>query len=153
MAEALTVIAAAFPWPPASRPTCARLPSRVSALDSLRREFLAPSIAGEPLGSIGVSEVGGGSDVATIKTTARKDGGDYLIDGSKHLDHQRHEGGLDSLKLVNTGEGPAHKNKSLIVVPLNVPGVTRQKIKKLGMLSSDTAQLFFEGVYACRATT
>jgi citronellyl-CoA dehydrogenase len=113
--------------------------------DSLRREYLAPSIAGELLGSIGVSEVGGGSDVAAIKTTARKDGGDYLIDGSKMWITNGMKADWICL-LVNTGEGPAHKNKSLIVVPLNVPGVTRQKIKKLGMLSSDTAQLFFEGV-------
>ena len=51
--------------------------------DELRDEFLRPSIAGEQVGCIGVSEVGAGSDVAALKTTARKDGDDYVIDGSK----------------------------------------------------------------------
>ena len=51
--------------------------------DELRREFLAPAIAGDMVGCIGVSEPGGGSDVAAIKTTARKDGDDYVINGSK----------------------------------------------------------------------
>jgi citronellyl-CoA dehydrogenase len=48
--------------------------------------------------------------------------------------------------LANTSEGAPHKNKSLIMVPLNSPGVTRQKIEKIGMHSSDTAQLFFDNV-------
>ncbi len=123
-----------------STPALARFGS-----DELRREFLAPSIAGDLVGSIGVSEVSGGSDVAAIKTTARKDGDDYVIDGSKMWITNGMQADWTCL-LANTGEGPAHKNKSLIIVPLNAPGVTRQKIKKIGMLSSDTAQLFFEGV-------
>ena len=57
--------------------------------DELRREFLAPSIAGDMVGCIGVSEAGGGSDVAAVKTTARKDGDDYVINGSQDVDHQR----------------------------------------------------------------
>ena len=49
--------------------------------------------------------------------------------------------------LANTSEGPAHENKSLICVPLNLPGVQRARnISKLGMHSSDTAELFFEDV-------
>jgi citronellyl-CoA dehydrogenase len=48
--------------------------------------------------------------------------------------------------LANTSEGPVHKNKSLIVVPMDSPGITKQKIHKIGMHSSDTAQLFFDNV-------
>jgi citronellyl-CoA dehydrogenase len=48
--------------------------------------------------------------------------------------------------LANTSEGPVHKNKSLIIVPMNAPGITKQKIEKIGMHSSDTAQLFFDDV-------
>ena len=48
--------------------------------------------------------------------------------------------------LANTSDGPAHKNKSLIVVPMDAPGITRQKIQKIGMHRSDTAQLFFDNV-------
>jgi citronellyl-CoA dehydrogenase len=113
--------------------------------DALRREFLAPSIAGDLVGCIGVSEPGGGSDVAALKTSARKDGDDYVIDGSKMWITNGMQADWCCL-LANTGEGPVHKNKSLIVVPLDAPGVTRQKIHKIGMDSSDTAQLYFDGV-------
>ncbi|MDX5300057.1 MAG: acyl-CoA dehydrogenase family protein, partial [Gammaproteobacteria bacterium] len=51
--------------------------------DELKREFLAPAIAGDAIGCIGVSEPGAGSDVAGLKTTARKDGSDYIINGTK----------------------------------------------------------------------
>lgn len=113
--------------------------------DELRREFLAPSIAGDFVGCIGVSEPGGGSDVAALKTTAKKDGGDYLINGTKMWITNGMQADWCCL-LANTSEGPVHKNKSLIIVPMNLPGITRQKIHKIGMDSSDTAQLFFDNV-------
>jgi len=113
--------------------------------DELKREFLAPSIAGDMVGCIGVSEPGGGSDVAAVKTTARKDGGDYVVNGSKMWITNGMKADWCCL-LANTSDGPVHKNKSLIVVPLNAPGITRQKIHKIGMNSSDTAQLFFDNV-------
>ncbi|MGN6528219.1 MAG: acyl-CoA dehydrogenase family protein [Burkholderiaceae bacterium] len=113
--------------------------------DELRREFLAPSIAGELVGCLGVSEPGGGSDVAAIRTTARKDGGDYVINGTKMWITNGLQADWCCL-LANTGEGPVHKNKSLIVVPMDAPGITKQKIRKIGMDSSDTAQLFFDDV-------
>ncbi|MCH7344595.1 acyl-CoA dehydrogenase family protein [Pelomonas sp. CA6] len=113
--------------------------------DALRREFLAPSIAGDLVGCIGVSEPGGGSDVAAVRTHARKDGGDYVINGSKMWITNGLQADWCCL-LVNTGDGPVHKNKSLIIVPLDLPGVTRQKIDKIGMKSSDTALLFFDEV-------
>ena len=113
--------------------------------DELKREFLAPSIAGDMVGCIGVSEVGGGSDVAALKTTARKDGDDYIINGSKMWITNGMQADWCCL-LANTSEGPVHKNKSLIMVRLDSPGVTRHKIEKIGMHSSDTAQLFFDNV-------
>ncbi len=113
--------------------------------DELKREFLAPSIAGDVVGCIGVSEVGGGSDVAAVKTTAREDGGDYLINGSKMWITNGMQADWCCL-LANTSEGPVHKNKSLIIVPMDAAGITRQKIDKIGMHSSDTAQLFFDNV-------
>ncbi|WP_394756935.1 acyl-CoA dehydrogenase family protein [Rhodoferax sp.] len=113
--------------------------------DELKREFLAPSIAGDMVGCIGVSEVGGGSDVAALKTTAKKDGADYLINGSKMWITNGMQADWCCL-LANTSEGSVHKNKSLIMVRLDSPGVTRQKIHKVGMDSSDTAQLFFDNV-------
>ncbi len=113
--------------------------------DELRREFLAPAIAGDVVGCIGVSEPGGGSDVAAVKTTARKDGGDYLINGSKMWITNGLKADWCCL-LANTSEGAPHKNKSLIMVPMDAAGISRQKIHKIGMNSSDTAQLFFDNV-------
>jgi citronellyl-CoA dehydrogenase len=113
--------------------------------DELRREFLVPAIAGDNVGCLGVSEAAGGSDVAAIRTRARVDGDDYVIDGSKMWITNGLKADWCCL-LANTGDGPPHKNKSLIVVPMDARGITRQKIRKIGMHSSDTAQLFFDGV-------
>jgi citronellyl-CoA dehydrogenase len=113
--------------------------------DELRKEFLAPTIAGDYVACLGVSEPGGGSDVAAVKTSARADGGDYVINGTKMWITNGLKADWCCL-LANTSEGPAHKNKSLIVVPMDAPGISKQKIRKIGMNSSDTAQLFFDDV-------
>ena len=113
--------------------------------DHVKRNFLAPAIAGDVVGCLGVSEPGGGSDVAAVKTTARKDGGDYVISGTKMWITNGMKADWCCL-LANTSDGPVHKNKSLIAVPMDAKGITRQKIRKIGMNSSDTAQLFFDEV-------
>jgi citronellyl-CoA dehydrogenase len=113
--------------------------------DALRAEYLAPTIAGDYVACLGVSEPGGGSDVAAVKTTARIDGGDYVIRGTKMWITNGLQADWCCL-LANTSEGPVHTNKSLIVVPMDAPGITKQKIRKIGMMSSDTAQLFFDDV-------
>ncbi|MBE7451016.1 MAG: acyl-CoA dehydrogenase family protein [Kofleriaceae bacterium] len=114
--------------------------------DELRREFLVPAIAGEMVTAIAVSEVGGGSDVAALKTHARKDGDDYVINGSKMWITNGAQADWLCL-LANTGEGAPHMNKSLIVVPTRTKGVTvGAKLDKLGMRASDTVPLYFEDV-------
>jgi citronellyl-CoA dehydrogenase len=113
--------------------------------EQLKRDFLAPAIAGDAVGCLGVSEPGGGSDVAAVKTTAKKDGNDYVINGSKMWITNGMKADWCCL-LANTSEGAPHKNKSLIMVPMNAPGISRQKIRKIGMDASDTAQLFFDDV-------
>jgi citronellyl-CoA dehydrogenase len=113
--------------------------------DELRREFLAPTIAGDYVACLGVSEPGGGSDVAAIRTHARADGGDWVINGTKMWITNGLKADWCCL-LVNTSDAPAHRNKSLLVVPMDTPGITRQKIHKVGMHASDTAQLFFDNV-------
>ncbi len=113
--------------------------------DGLRRDFLAPAIAGDMVACIGVSEPGGGSDVAACKTTARKDGDDYVINGTKMWITNSLQADWCCL-LANTSEGAAHKNKSLIIVPMDTPGISTQKIHKIGMHSSDTGQIFFDNV-------
>jgi len=112
--------------------------------EALCEEFLVPSIKGEIVACVGISEVGAGSDVAAIKTTARKDGGDYVIDGGKMWITNGTQADWICL-LANTSDGPAHRNKSLVCVPMNAKGVTvARKLDKLGMRASDTAQIFFE---------
>ena len=114
--------------------------------DALRAEFLAPAIAGDMVGCIGVSEPGAGSDVASVKTTARKDGDDYIINGGKMWITNSLQADWMCL-LANTSEGPAHKNKSLIMVPMNTPGITvAKKIRKIGMMASDTGLIHFDDV-------
>lgn len=114
--------------------------------DQLRRDYLAPAIAGDVVCCLGVSETGAGSDVASIQTTARRDGGDWVINGSKMWITSGFQADWMCM-LANTGEGPPHANKSLIVVPMDAKGISRtRKLDKLGMRSSDTAQIFFDDV-------
>jgi citronellyl-CoA dehydrogenase len=114
--------------------------------DDLRKEFLAPSISGDYVACLGVSEVGAGSDVASIKTTARRVGGDYVINGGKMWTTNGTQADWMCL-LANTGEGETHRNKSLICVPMKTRGVqVVKKLDKLGMRASDTAQIFFDEV-------
>jgi citronellyl-CoA dehydrogenase len=115
--------------------------------DTVRKEFLAPSIAGDFVACLGVSEVGAGSDVASIKTTARKDGDDYVINGGKMWTTNGTQADWICL-LANTGDGgSAHRNKSLICVPMKTKGVSiARKLDKMGMWSSDTAQVHLDDV-------
>ncbi|MEI8264234.1 MAG: acyl-CoA dehydrogenase family protein [Betaproteobacteria bacterium] len=113
--------------------------------DELRRDILAPTLRGDMVACLGVSEPGGGSDVAAIKTTARAEGGDWVINGTKMWITNGLKADWCCL-LANTDDGPAHRNKSLIVLPMDAPGISKQKIHKIGMHSSDTAQLFFDNV-------
>jgi len=114
--------------------------------DELRKEFLVPAIAGEMLSCIGVSEPGAGSDVSSIKTRARKDGDDYVIDGGKMWITNGTQADWMCC-LANTSDGDPHRNKSLIVIPMKSKGVSvEKKIKKIGMNASDTALIHFDGV-------
>ncbi|WP_332813486.1 acyl-CoA dehydrogenase family protein [Ramlibacter sp.] len=118
--------------------------------DELREQFLKPTIAGDYVVCLGVSESGAGSDVASLKTTARKDGDDYVINGSKMWITNGTQADWMCL-LANTGGDDVHRNKSMICLPLREngklrPGITMNKIKKVGMWSSDTAQVFFDDV-------
>jgi len=114
--------------------------------DELRAEFLAPAIAGQAVACIGVSEPGAGSDVASIRTTARRDGDDYVINGGKLWITNGTQADWMCC-LANTSEGSPHRNKSLIIVPMKSKGVSvERKLRKIGMNSSDTAQIHFDDV-------
>jgi len=119
----------------------------------LCQEFLVPAVAGDMVGCIGVSEPGAGSDVSAIKSQARKDGDDYLISGQKMWITNSLQADWMCM-LVNTGEGPAHRNKSLVMVPMRqgrggqlTKGIeVAKKIRKIGMNSSDTGLIYFDQV-------
>ena len=114
--------------------------------DALRREFLAPAISGDAVACIGVSEPGAGSDVASVKTTARKDGDDYVINGAKMWITNSLQADWMCL-LANTSDAAAHKTKSLIIVPMATKGITvAKKIRKIGMMASDTGLIHFDDV-------
>jgi len=114
--------------------------------DELKKEFLEPSIKGEYVAALALSEVGAGSDLAAIKTSARKDGDDYIINGGKMWITNAKQADF-FCTLVNTSDDSPHKNKSLVLVPASTSGLkVGNKIEKLGQLTSDTAPVYFEDV-------
>ena len=114
--------------------------------DEVKKQFLEPSISGDFVACLGVSEPGAGSDVASIRTSARKDGDDYVINGGKMWTTNGTQADWMCL-LANTSEGAAHRNKTLICLPMNTKGVSvAKKLKKVGMNASDTAQIHFDDV-------
>ena len=90
----------------------------------MKQKFLVPSISGDYVSCIAVSEPGSGSDVASLKTYAKKDGDDYIINGQKMWITNAYQADWACL-LVNTSDGPVHANKSLICVPMDTPGMYR----------------------------
>jgi citronellyl-CoA dehydrogenase len=111
--------------------------------DEQKREFLEPALKGEKIAALGVSEPGAGSDVANIKTTARRDGDDYVINGSKMWITNGTRADFITLG-VRTGEA-GYGGISLVTFPTDVKGFTvSKKLDKVGNLSSDTAILYFE---------
>ncbi|MDP6257423.1 MAG: acyl-CoA dehydrogenase family protein [Alphaproteobacteria bacterium] len=114
--------------------------------NELKQQFLAPTIAGDMVACIGVTEPGAGSDVASLKTAARRDGDDYVINGSKMFITNGAQADWICL-LCNTSEGPIHRNKSLICVPMDSLGVKVERtLNKMGMRASDTALIYFDDV-------
>ncbi len=116
--------------------------------DYLKENFLKPAVAGDMVAAIGVSEAGAGSDVAGIKTVARRVGDEYVINGSKMWITNGTQADWACLH-ANTGDPSAsqHASKSLIVVPLDAKGVDRKtRLDKLGQRSSDTALIFLDEV-------
>jgi citronellyl-CoA dehydrogenase len=109
-------------------------------------EFLKPALAGDKIASLGVSEPAAGSDVAGILTTARQDGGDYIINGSKTFITNGTRADFVTM-LVKTAPDRGAHGCSFFLVPTKLPGFNvAKKLKKIGNKSSDTAELFFDDV-------
>jgi citronellyl-CoA dehydrogenase len=119
----------------------------------LKKQFLEPSIRGDYVGCIGVSEPDAGSDVASIRTRAVADGDDWVITGRKLFITNGAQADWVCL-LARTSEERGYHGFSLIVVPTNAPGFSvSRKLRKLGNHSSDTAELVLDGVRVLRTNT
>lgn len=111
--------------------------------DEQKREFLAPALRGEKIAALAISEPDAGSDVAAIRTTARRDGGDLLVNGSKMWISNGARADFLTLA-VRTGEA-GYGGISLCTFPTDVEGFSvSKKLEKVGNLSSDTAVLYFD---------
>lgn len=114
--------------------------------EELKQRYLIPAIAGDKVAAIAVSEPGAGSDVAAIKTWARRDGDDYLINGSKMWITNGTQADFLCL-LARTSDEKGFRGMSLFVVDTDLPGFSvSKKLDKLGHRSSDTAILAFDDV-------
>ena len=111
--------------------------------EELKRRVLPPIYAGEAISALAITEPGGGSDVAALKTTARRDGDHYVVNGSKTFITSGMRADTYTVA-VRTG-GAGHKGISLLVIDRDTPGFTRTPLdRKMGWWCSDTATLYFD---------
>ncbi|WP_156289705.1 acyl-CoA dehydrogenase family protein [Oceanobacillus salinisoli] len=111
-----------------------------------KQKYLVPAIKGEIIAGLGITEPSGGSDVAAMRTRAKKDEDYYILNGSKTFITN----GVNADYVVvaaKTSDGPTHRNISLFVVDTTSEGYSvGRKLKKLGWRSSDTGEIFFDNV-------
>ena len=113
--------------------------------DYLKENYLKPAIEGSKIGCIGITEPGAGSDAANIQMRARKEGDYYILNGSKTFITNGIYGHFVIL-VCKTNPDAGAAGVSLLVVDLNSDGIAKNKLKKLGWYSSDTAELHFDNV-------
>jgi citronellyl-CoA dehydrogenase len=117
--------------------------------DALRREWLVPAIQGQRIAALGVTEPGGGSDVAALQTTARVDGDDYVINGSKIFISNGARADFVTLAVRTGGAGSG--GVSLVVCPTDATGFrVGRRLEKVDLKSSDTTEIFFDDVHIPR---
>jgi len=114
--------------------------------DEIRDRWLAPMISGEAIAAIAMTEPGTGSDLQGIKTTARRDGDDFIVNGSKtYITNGQHADIV--IVVARTSEEGGARGTSLIVVEAERPGFARgRNLDKIGQHAADTSELFFEDV-------
>lgn len=112
--------------------------------DYLKETYLKPALRGDLVAAIAVTEPDAGSDVAALKTFAKKDGDHYILTGSKTFITNGTQADFLTL-LARTSDDPGYHSFSLFVVPTDIAGFqVSKKLDKLGMRSSDTAELYFD---------
>ena len=110
----------------------------------LKQRVLPAILAGERISALAITEPGGGSDVASLRTTARREGGEYVVDGEKTFITSGMRADYYTVA-VRTG-GPGAAGVSLLLIERDSPGFTRTALKKMGWWCSDTATLHFDNV-------
>ncbi|HET8541681.1 MAG TPA: acyl-CoA dehydrogenase family protein [Anaeromyxobacter sp.] len=111
--------------------------------DEQKREFLAPAIRGERIAALAISEPDAGSDVAAIRTTARRDGDDLVVNGSKMWITNGARADFLTMAVRTGGEG--YGGISLLLFPTDTKGFqVSRKLEKVGNPASDTAVLYFD---------
>ena len=112
--------------------------------EELKKNYLVPTISGEKIGALAITEPNAGSDVASIQTTASDGGNYYLVNGSKIFITNGTRADY-VVTAVKTKPAEGHKGISLLVIDKGTPGFgVTKKLDKLGWHASDTAELFFE---------
>jgi len=113
-----------------------------------RERFISPVLSGEKIAALAITEPGTGSDVAAVRTTAKRDGDSYLINGAKTFITSGVRGDFITV-LARTGPDP-HQGLTFFVVEKEAPGYSVSKsLKKTGWWASDTAELHFDN---CRVS-
>jgi acyl-CoA dehydrogenase len=114
---------------------------------ALQQQVIPPVLRGEQIAALAITEPGGGSDVASLRTTARLEGGEWVINGEKVFITSGMRADWITVA-VRTGDAGAKGagGISMIVVPGNAPGLHRTGLKKMGWWCSDTAHLRFDNV-------
>jgi acyl-CoA dehydrogenase len=112
----------------------------------LQAETIPAVLRGERIAALGITEPGGGSDVASLRTTARRDGGDYVIDGEKTFITSGVRCDWITLAVRTDPRNKGAGGISLIAVPCDAQGIERTALHKMGWHASDTGHLRFDGV-------
>lgn len=112
---------------------------------ALQQEVIVPVLRGEKIAALAVTEPGGGSDVASLRTTARRDGGDYVLNGEKVFITSGMRADFLTVA-VRTGEAKGVGGISMLVVPGDAMGLAHSSLQKMGWWCSDTAHLRFDNV-------
>ena len=112
--------------------------------EELKRRVLPPILAGEKISALAITEPGGGSDVASLRTTARREGGEYVVDGEKTFITSGMRADFYTVAVRTGGAGAS--GVSLLLVERDRPGFSRALLDKMGWWCSDTATLRFDGV-------
>src|SRR5690606_38452806 len=107
---------------------------------------IPPVLRGEQIAALGITEPGGGSDVAQLRTRARRDGGDYVIDGEKTFITSGLRCDWITLAVRTDADNRGAGGISLVAVPCDAPGISRTPLHKMGWHASDTAHIRFDGV-------